>query len=319
MPDVAVHYAYGQRVRQALPAQIGQHLLQVPYEFALYGPDPWFLFRPWKEKRGRMMHTRKTGAFLTRLAEQARRERGSEAGEQLFSYLAGFLCHYTLDAWTHPYIIWQTTAVCTRKEAHRAFEHTLDMREMARSGAWQGSHPVTDRYLSEMRLPDDMRAGLDAVYGAVYGWHHAWAEVNRSYRWFRLAYRWMEKPGGAAARLARGPGGDMMRSLAYSESYFANEDVENTQRAEWHYAYNPEKTSRMTFAELAQAALEDAVRMICAARAYVEGPTEDSSALREVFGNRSYLSGLDADDPRNWNVRGLLPAVMPSDNETERK
>ena len=312
MPDVAVHYSFGQQVIGALPPTIVSRIRLDPFTFALFGPDPWFVFRPWKEKRGRMMHTRKTGAFLSGLAERARQERGTEAGEQLFSYLAGFLCHYTLDACAHPYIIWQTTEVCRRKGAHRAFEHTMDVLEVTRAGFWQGAHPVTARYLPPLQLPPEMKQGLETVYGSVYGWNKAWSEVNRSYSLFRLAYRWMEKPGGAAALLARGPGGDLMRSLAYSESYFEGQDVENTQRAEWHYAYNPERTSRMSFSDLRREAGEAAVRMIMAVRAYVEGTSEDPAALREIIGNRSYLSGLDVDDPRNWNVRDLLPAILTS-------
>ena len=190
--------------------------------------------------------------------------------------------------------------------------YMLDVREIARAGAWTGSHPVTDRYMPALQLPREMKAGLDAVYGAVYGWGNAWTEVNQSYRWFRLAYRWMEKPTGLAAMLAKWPGGDGMRSLAYSESYFKDEDVENTRHAEWRYAYTPERASCLSFAELRGEAERQAVRMICAARAYVEGPSENSAALRTAFGNRSYLSGLDVKDPRNWNVRSLLPAALPA-------
>ena len=317
MPDVAIHYAYGQEVMGALDGETAGKIRKDPFTFALYGPDPWFVFKPWKEKRGRMMHTRKTGAFLTALAEEARRERGSEAGEQIFSYLAGFLCHYTLDTCTHPYIIWQTTAVCSRKGAHRAFEHTLDTREMNRAGKGQGKHPVTEGYLPKIQLPPEMKAGLERAYGAVYGWNRAWREVNGSYRFFRFCYRLMENPKGAAALLARGLGGDNMKSLAYSESYFGDADVENTLGQEWRHPYDTGRTSWASFAALRREAARQAVQMIQAARAYMDGPREDTTELRAIFGNRSYLSGLDADDPRNWEVRSLLPAPLTAGKSGE--
>lgn len=313
MPDIALHYNYGQQVRNALPTEIRERLREAPYIFALYGPDPWFVYRPLQHggKRGRMMHTRKTGAFLAELARQARNDREREAGEQLFSYLAGFLCHYTLDANAHPYIIWETTEVCKRKQAHRAFEHTMDVREMQRNNAWAGKHPLTNRYFPALQLPGEMRDGLDAAYRNIYGWEKAWSEVNRSYRLFRLAYRWMEVPGGLAARLAKWTGSDVLKSLAYSESYFADADVENLQHAEWRNAYQPERASTMSLDEIRRQAAGQAVRMITAARAWLDGDSDDPAVLQEVIGNRSYLSGLDVDDPQNWNVPGLLPAVLP--------
>ncbi len=38
---------------------------------------------------------------------------------------------------------------------------------------------------------------------------------------------------------------------------------------------------------------------------YTDGMTVPE--LRERLGNRSYLSGLDVEDPRNWQVRSLMP------------
>ena len=57
----------------------------------------------------------------------------------------------------------------------------------------------------------------------------------------------------------------------------------------------------------AREAARQAVQMIQAARAYMDGPREDTTELRAIFGNRSYLSGLDADDPRNLRFPSLMP------------
>ena len=92
MPDIVVHAAFGREVKQALPEEIRAKLADEPYTFALFGPDLWFLYRPWKrrEGRGRRMHTTKPGAFLMAIAD---RVKVSAAPDALCSYLAGFLCH----------------------------------------------------------------------------------------------------------------------------------------------------------------------------------------------------------------------------------
>ena len=77
MPDVAVHAVFGREVLAALDRGIAEKILEVPYTFALFGPDVWFMYQPWKrrEGRGRRMHTTRTGQFLTALARQAKNGR----------------------------------------------------------------------------------------------------------------------------------------------------------------------------------------------------------------------------------------------------
>ena len=72
MPEVVVHAVFGREVRKHLDSGIAGKIREVPYTFALFGPDIWFMYEPWKrrEGRGRRMHTTKTGAFLMQLARQ---------------------------------------------------------------------------------------------------------------------------------------------------------------------------------------------------------------------------------------------------------
>lgn len=310
MPDFAVHYAFGQEVRGALAPETADRLREAPYIFGLFGPDPWFMYHLWERGRGRgrTMHTRKTGAFLTALAVQAREAEGAEAREQIFSYLAGFLCHYALDAGAHPYIIYETTERCRKKRAHQAMERTMDVREMTRQGDWGGRHPLTEKYYPRLRLPPEMRAAMDAAYRQVYGWEHAWRTENRCYALYRQVYRRMENPRGWVTRLARKEGREALQAFSYAGSYLRDADVENNEHREWEHPYVPGRVSRASFGELREAARAEAVRMISAARRFADDPDMTEEALREAIGNRSYLSGLDAEDPANWRVPSLSPA-----------
>lgn len=105
MPSTYAHYYFGQRVLQALSpdlqAIIHQH--RELFDLGLHGPDFFFYYNPLAHnhlnQRGNEMH--------------------EEAGEVFFShafsleaihdpaylaYLYGFMCHFTLDAYAHPYI-----------------------------------------------------------------------------------------------------------------------------------------------------------------------------------------------------------------------
>ena len=310
MPDVTVHAVFGREVRAAMESGIAEHIREIPYTFALFGPDIWFMYEPWKrrEGRGRRMHTTRTGQFLNTLA---RRAKESAHPDELFSYLAGFLCHYALDAAAHPYIIHMTEEKTKIPRGHMSFEHSLDRRELERAGVWGEKHPVTDHYFPKLRLPKSMREDIDAVFREVYGWKHCWKALNVSCPRYRLCYRSMENPKGLLSRLAGRASSPVLKSLAYAHSHFEGTDVENASHAQWTHSHEPSEQSAADFSELKAAAFRDAQEMIRAAYRYIYLSEISEQELRERIGNRSYLSGLDADDPRNTAVSFLLPPEKP--------
>ena len=306
MPDVAVHAAFGREILASLPEEVREYLLPEPYTFALFGPDVWFLYKPWlrREGRGRRMHTGKPGLFLTTLL---RRTAVSASRAEMFSYLSGFLCHYALDSISHPYIIYVTAEERVFPRSHMSLEHALDGVQFRRDGYENEKHPVTAHYYPRLRLPENMKQDLDAVFEEVYGWKNCWSALNRSCRRYRLCYRVLENPRGLAARLARRTKRDVLCSLAYSESQFHSLDPENTEHRVWRHPFDPEQSFTDSFPDLREKARQFAVQLIEAVYRLLrhsEGSVEDISAL---IGNNSYLSGLPAEDPRNYRVKSLLP------------
>ena len=306
MPDVAVHAAFGREVRAELGKETAEKIREVPYTFALFGPDIWFMYQPWKrrEGRGRRMHTTRTGQFLMALAKQAKK---SSHPEELFSYLAGFLCHYALDTETHPYIIHMTEEKTKIPRGHMSFEHSLDRLEMERAGVWGEKHPVTEHYFPKLRLPAVLREDIDTVFREVYGWKHCWAALNQACPRYRMCYRVLENPKGMVTRIARWTKHPALRSLAYAESHFEEADVENRQKQEWAHSHDASERSTAGFQEMRDTARRNAVEMIETACRFIFTSGVSEEELSAQIGSRSYLSGLDENDPRNRAVSFLLP------------
>lgn len=306
MPDPTVHVSFGREVLASLPEEVRNAVISEPYTFALFGPDVWFLYKPFgrHESRGRRMHTTRPGRFLMSLLCSAR---GAASQKEMFSYLAGFMCHYALDSTAHPYVICLTAEKHVFPRSHMCLEHALDAAVMQRDGFWGTKHPVTDNYFPRLRLPDSMQADLDAVYESVYGWSNCWADMNRACLRYRECFRIMENPRGFAAWLTRLTKIPVLQSLMYSESFFLDRDPENEAHRTWHHPFDPTLVSDESFPDLREKARRFAVRIITAAYRnlfYGEGSDEDLAAL---IGDRSYLSGLPSDDPRNLTVPSMLP------------
>ena len=307
MPDVAVHASFGRDVFSSLSPEIQSVIHSDSWTIGLFGPDLWFLYKPWRrrEGRGRQMHTTRPGAFLTALLERAK---VSPRREELFSWLAGLFCHYALDSITHPYIIYITTEEYHYPRCHMNFEHELDMRQIRRDGVRDTHHPVTDHYFPRVSLPSSVKNDVDAVFEQVYGWKGGWKAFNRSARRYRSCYKLLENPSGIVARLARLTKRPLLRSFSYSESHFRDIDVENTEHRPWRHSHDASLTFADSFPDLREKARVQAVNLIESSFRYLwqsQGTAEELSAL---IGNNSYLSGLPTDDPRNHNVKSLLPS-----------
>ncbi len=314
MPDAAVHASFGKEVLEFLEEPVRSVIRAAPYQMALFGPDPWFVWLP-DTSRGGRMHTDRPGAFLRALARHARDGHSREA---MFSYLAGFLCHYALDCAAHPYIVRSTIGPDALPGAHRAFEHTMDILEMRRLGLWQGRHPLTSSFvMPPLRLPREMQEDLSAAYREVYGWENSFRAMNRLYPFFRWVYRLMENPKGIAARLARLTGKPQLRSLAYSESWYAGRDVENEANAPWPHSHDETLVSRDSLADMRAAARDRARVMIRACYRFIFSGDLSEEELTAALGNTSYYSGLPAPDPRNWSVPSMVPpsGVKPNMEE----
>ena len=305
MPDPVVHASFGREVLASLPPEIRDVIRPDPYTFALFGPDVWFLYRPLAHTgRGRAMHTTRTGAFFRALLSGVS---ASAAREDLFSYLAGFLCHYALDSTTHPYIISVTALEHVFPRSHMSLEHALDATVMRRDGVWGQKHPVTGCYFPRVSLPASIRGDLDRIYEQVYGWKHCWADMNRSLRRYRFCFRLMEPPRGLAVLLTRLTRKDALKSVTYAESHFHTLDPENSGHRSWVHPFEPELHSSESFPELRSRALAFAVEIIGAAYALLFRGEGTPEAVAALIGNRSYLSGLPCDDPRNLRIPSLLP------------
>lgn len=251
MPDIIVHRSFGAEVLKRTGIDVERDI----YDFGLLGPDPYLFyhfyvppFRNLVNHYSYVMHRRHTGDFLVALAYHARES------HEVYSYLAGFLCHYALDATTHPYINRMSN---NRYIMHMAIEHKLDNMD--------GGEPHIPPF-----LPESLKEPVGGTITKIYGWKDAWDKFKKGHRDMTPFHKLVEDQNGTLDRFASKTH-TKLNLVSYRSKALDDMDLSG-------------------FYPLYRRALNVAEKYVNAATAFVNGEI-DEAALREVIGSRSYIDG----------------------------
>ena len=251
MPDIIVHTSFGAQVLERLAIDVDRDI----YDFGLVGPDPFLFYRfysaPFRHRANRYsstMHRERTGDFLIELIKRGKGDR------EVFSYAAGFLCHYALDSNTHPYINRKAT---NSFPMHMAIEHKLDRMN--------GGKVRIPRF-----LPESMKDAVGGAITGIYGWDDAWEKFKQGHRDMKPFYAIVTDESGWLDRIA-GKTRTKLALISYRSKVIDDMDLRG-------------------FYPLYNRAVDDAARFIRVADDFAHDKL-DEAALREIIGNRSYIDG----------------------------
>lgn len=273
VPDIVVHNTMGNIVFDKLKSDTRDRINYDIYRFSVMGPDPFIFYRffapPFKHKynrRSTTMHTTHTGEFFVEIAKRAK----INADDNLFSYLAGFLCHYALDGDAHPYVNMLASNDVNR---HRAIEKRLDQIELERQGMDIRKRPVTRRVFPPF-LPESLGPSINGILRAVYGWDESWSILKTSYRHMKLFHWIAEDPRGIFDRYFSGIH-PKLYGISYRSSVCAELDYD------W-------------FWPVLDKSVNEAVSYIEACYDFMTDIITEP-VLRSIIGNRSYSTGKEVE------------------------
>ena len=321
MPDPFTHYIFGQQVLKQLPPEITENIRSDVFNRALQGPDPFSCLNFYGGKhralrnRSSIMHKEKSGAFLVETACQAQ----AEPSPALFSFLAGFLCHYALDRVAHPYIICKggeafgDKATLPHRSGHVRMERAIDchyLRAHFKKEPWKTDFPR--RIFQPNRYPEELRAQIDRIFHRIYGWEQGFDTFNAALRDEAIFYKMMLDPWGIVRLLLRPL--RTKKTLYAAYSYYKSEpdpaqvDYLNQSRASWQHPFATEQCFNASFSELFEQSRREAAAMIDAAYRFVF--LNDPIDLKSVFEDKNYSTGLDCADPRSQEHPCCNPFVF---------
>lgn len=136
MPNIISHYLMAEGVRQRISPALQTVITNHHEAFILgtLGPDFLYYYRPFPwhntieaeyiHALGDKMHDEKINEWFSALFKKAK----EDSQEGVISYICGFLCHFAMDATSHPYVFYQTQNPNDMNDLyeHRFMESRID-------------------------------------------------------------------------------------------------------------------------------------------------------------------------------------------------
>ncbi|ATW25720.1 zinc dependent phospholipase C family protein [Candidatus Formimonas warabiya] len=313
MPSLITHYLCGEKAAQLLENTPGETVIKehrALFNLGTQGPDIFFYHRVWPwtksqgvEKIGHRMHEYQVGDFFSQAINYIINQRDGERN-RLTAYLCGYLCHYALDLYTHPYIFFKSGFIrpgelSTAKYTcyHRIFETALDLLMLDR----MLKKRPTDLRISQLIQVEKEEAGL---LGKMYqsnlemmGISVTTAQVVQAIQDMIcvqavLADRWGLKKrllSSLERILGKYP---LMSSMIYPAVIADGLDYLNMRHSPWSLPWDRSVESRLSFPELFDLAVQEAKGMCEALLLFLSGQGNIQDVLQAI-GNRSFSTGLD--------------------------
>jgi hypothetical protein len=318
LPAVVTHSFFADEVLDRIGSSRLKNEIRVRrnlFRLGAQGPDLFFYYKaaPWIpydgiEKLGNIIHEEKVDSFYSKSFQYLKGMEDKKGFFDLAAYIAGYLCHFSLDRTAHPFIHYTSGIDNFRNRIswkyhiyHRVLESALDYLILEKNGI------DPRRFKSyEMIMVDPCRIKPVLEYyehtlPAVYGIHIKRAQTKEvikgiyrvlrylydprgiKYYSYRMLELFMGKPGGITSSM-------MPRSIDRKLDYL------NLSRSTWLHPCSRKIRSRESFWEIYERALVEAVELTGLFALFVDSGKYPSKLI-SMIGNISYSSGMECSSP----------------------
>jgi hypothetical protein len=303
MPGFLTHYIAGKAALQGVSPAIRKKITadERLYNLGTQGPDIFFYYFLRKRSRGiaQEMHLSSLGLFLVHMAQLAKDAPQNEK-DTIFAYTAGFVMHYTVDCYAHPYVYARAfdkdVPKIINSALHRQFETAIDVALLKLVSS---KKPAAVKQWELINAPKSgihiAAAALSSSFAKIYGKEISPGFVRRALRSTIYITRLLQSKNGRRKRFMELAENLTIRTPLYSSMVHMQEitgerDYLNVNKTEWCAPWSSE-TYTDSFMERYSTAVEEGIEIMGAMYEFVYGDLSPD-ILAEKLGNRSLKTGL---------------------------
>lgn len=301
MPHVYAHNKMAELVKDNLSdsARILIDKHEQVYSAGALGPDPFFVLPSLKNtglgyKIGSALHKNQTGASMSSFIDTAMDEQNDR--DLLFAYIAGYLCHYSLDCAAHPYVLY----MAGKGIGHAQFETYIDAELMHYYGTDKNKSP--QHQFIAISEYDALKVGklFETALSDIYGIHIKDKDYYKAIRTMKRAQKMThDKKGrkiktlGAIEKVIRKP---YVLTCVICPSRSVQNAL-NKYNQPWCLPWDNSNIKTDSFLDIQKRAIEEASTYVTAlySAMYVQQKAE---AVKKLIGSRSFETGVSCEEKK---------------------
>ena len=294
MPGFITHFLAGRYVINRQPPKIRNLIQENVFNMGALGPDIYFYY-PWGTKGlPSVMHNNNLGLFLVNMAKMCKKN------IVLYSYTAGFLVHYCLDMYAHPFIHGFTyqdgEPYLNNISRHCVLETTIDTKILKKL---TGLTPSDLSLWGLIKIDNAHRKIISqAVNQAIKNVYNKKVKItDAALRYFMLGNMLLQSDTGITKILLEKLESFFVKIPLFSAMVHTQEtddkDYFNMQKKDWTPPWDREHIRNESFIELFKKAINEASKMNEALLMYINDNISISE-LKKIIGNNSLKTGLDS-------------------------
>ena len=318
MPSSMTHTYFGNDVYKGLSNNCQNKIQNNLEYFKLFaqGSDPFMFYHFLIGKRAneisgvqRMMHRSKTREFFLEIVNYIYDNKLINNSE-VMAYLYGYICHYYLDLYTHPFIYYKggifkrgNKNTYKYNGLHQKIEYGIDLYFIKKNEDVEVRKFKVYKAIFDVKgLTPELKDIIKATIGKVYSISNVGDIYEESIWYMKKFFRYFNyDPYGVKLKLYKLVDGITPNSvirvqeLSFSNEYSDINNYLNLDKKIWYCPWDKTKRYRSSFLELYERAKIKAIKTIEEVTRMLENDSLDKGKLNKLFENLSFCTGIDCD------------------------
>lgn len=314
MPSSMTHTYFGLDVYDGLSKRCSKAIDSKLEHFKLFcqGPDPFmfyhfFVGKKTKEMKGiqKMMHCEKTQQFFLNTIRYIH-EHKLQANQEAMAYLYGYICHYYLDLYTHPFIYYKSGVFEPKDKNtykyngfHQQIEYAIDLYFISkREIETPVKFKVYKKIFGTTPFSSELEDLISCVIGKTYSIKNSVSKYQKSIKYMKRffylanydpcgiklkAYQLIDKI--TPEKVIK------IKELSYYNNYVDIANYLNVGHKKWAYPWEEKQLFTDSFLDLYRKAKREAISTIQEITKLLENDILDIKKVKQIFPNLSYATG----------------------------
>ena len=312
MPSSMTHTYFGKDVLKDLPNNIKEKIDEQFFYLFSQGSDPFMFYHFLLGKKAKKvmsiqntMHTKNTRDFFINTIKLIH-EKKLLNNKEIISFLCGYIAHYYLDSYTHPYIYYKSglfkksdKSTYKNNGKHQEIEYNIDLYMIAkREKEKPYKYKVYKNIFNINSFSQQLSNFINETIEKTYQYKNISTLYLKCIHYMKSFFKYINyDPYGIKLFIYKTidnltpPQTLKLTKLSYHHNFQDNLSYLNLEHKNWTLPWDNSTIFTTSFIDLYNNALKDCTKTISEVITMLEKKELDETRLKEIFKNNSYSTG----------------------------